>query len=135
MNITTKYSGPGKFYFNKIIDNIIKIGDLENTDKIILDYGCGEKILSKKLKNKSVLNYDINSLYSDYESIENLKFDIVIMNHILMYLNTKEIIDTFNKIKLLNPSCKFIIGIAKHNLLSKISKTLAFSFDAHKHTK
>ena len=134
MSITTKYRGPEKLYFYQIINNIIKIGNLKNTSKIILDYGCGEQILSKILLNKKILNYDSDLSYSDYKTIDNLKFDIVIMNHVLMYLSNSQIIDIFNKIKSLNPNCEFIIGVGKQNLISKIAKTLALNFNAHKLT-
>ena len=44
----TKYKGLKKIYFDKIIKEIIKIGNLQSTNSIILDYGCGEKRLEKK---------------------------------------------------------------------------------------
>ncbi len=46
----TKYKGFKKIYFDKIINEIIKIGNLQSTNSIILDYGCGEKRLEKKSK-------------------------------------------------------------------------------------
>ena len=38
-----------KVYFISIIKNIIKIADLEDTKKTILDFGCGQKILSTRI--------------------------------------------------------------------------------------
>ena len=64
-----------KVYFISIIKNIIKIADLDDTKKTILDFGCGQKILSKTLKNVKVLNYDIKEEFSDLKSYKNLKFD------------------------------------------------------------
>ena len=46
----TKYKGLKKIYFDKIIKEIITIGNLQSTNSIILDYGCGEKRLEKKSK-------------------------------------------------------------------------------------
>ena len=40
--LTTDYNKfPQKYYFISIAKNIIKIADLKNTNKIILDFGCG----------------------------------------------------------------------------------------------
>jgi len=135
MSIVTKYSGISSYYFNNIIDNIIKIGDLKNSKKIILDFGCGEKKLSTKLTNTKILNYDINPHYSDFNSFENLKFDLVIINHVLMYMSNVEIEELFNRFKKINPSCEFIIGIGKQNFLSRIAKNITFNFNAHKFSK
>ena len=61
-----------RVYFSSIINHIIGFADLRNTSKTILDFGCGEKILSKKLQNVNVLNYDIKPEYSDYKTYKNL---------------------------------------------------------------
>ena len=38
------YNGISGIYFANIISNIIKIGNLNETEKIILDFGCGIKM-------------------------------------------------------------------------------------------
>ena len=53
MSQVTKYKGFSKFYFIKILEEIIKIGSLRNSKKKILDYGCGEKYLEKLLKKNN----------------------------------------------------------------------------------
>ena len=35
------YKGIKKIYFKSIISNIIKIGNLNNKNEVILDFGCG----------------------------------------------------------------------------------------------
>jgi hypothetical protein len=132
--IITKYKGFQKIYFNKILLNIIKIGRLDLRNKKILDYGCGNRQLSKLL-NKKILNYDLNPHYSDFDSINNLKFDIVVINHVLMYLSVKEIKNLFLKIYSINKNAKLIIGVGKQNFLSKFLKILTLKFNAHKGTK
>ena len=83
---TTDYNKfPQKYYFESIAKNIIKIGNLKNTNKIILDFGCGQKIFSKILKDKKIINYDIKPEYTECETYEDHSFDIVIFNHVLMY--------------------------------------------------
>jgi len=132
--IITKYIGLQAIYFNKILLNIIKIGRLNFTNKKILDFGCGNKQLSKLL-NKKILNYDLNPNYSDFISIDNLKFDIVVINHVLMYLSVKEIKNLFFKIYSINKNVRLIVGVGKQNFLSIFLKILTLKFNAHKGTK
>ena len=81
------YHGIPNIYFTNIISNIIKIGNLNRTNKIILDFGCGSKILSKMLKNQKILNYDIDPNHTEHDDYTKLNFDIVVFNHVLMYIN------------------------------------------------
>ena len=37
---------------------IIEIAKLQNTSKTILDFGCGQKIFSRLLKNDKIINYE-----------------------------------------------------------------------------
>ena len=133
MGIVTHYKGVSKIYFDTIISNIIRIGNLE-TRNLILDYGCGEKRVEKKLKKK-ILNYDINPNYTDYNKIDNLHFKIVILNQVLMYLTLKEIYELFKKFYNINPKIEFVIGMGKQNLISKILAILSFNPNAHAGTK
>ena len=126
------YNGISGIYFKKIISNIIKIGNLDKTEKIILDFGCGSKILSKKLPENKILNYDINPDYAEYDDYRKLYFDIVVFNHVLMYMEKKEIISTFENIKKINQNCKFIIGMGKESLINKLAALASLNFTAHK---
>ena len=126
----TNYKGLKKFYFDKIISDIILTGNLKLSNKKVLDFGCGEKRLQYKLKKK-ILNYDINPIYSDFEDYNGLEFDIIVFNHVLMYLTQDEIKELFQKIYKKNPKCEFLIGIGKQNFLSKILKNITFNINAH----
>lgn len=128
------YNGIKGIYFSSVINNIIRIGNLNNSNKRVLDFGCGSKILSKRLGQKKVLNYDINPKYSDYDNYKNLNFDIVVFNHVLMYMDKDEIISTLQNIKEINKNCELIIGIGKEGLLNKVAATAALNFSAHKGT-
>ena len=125
------YKGLGRFYFRSVISNIIKIGNLDKTEKVILDFGCGSKILSKEIRGKKILNYDKNPQYTDHKDYKNLNFDIVVLNHVLMYMDEKEIELTFNTIRKINEKCEFIIGIGKGGFLNKLAAVLSFNFTAH----
>ena len=130
--LTTDYNKfPQKYYFVSVAKNIIKIADLENTNKIILDFGCGQKIFSKILKNNKIINYDIKPEYTECATYENLYFDIVIFNHVLMYIYPNEIGELLGKIKKINPNCEIILSMGKQNIISKIAMYLTFNFNYH----
>ena len=82
--------------------------------------------------DKKILNYDINPDYSEYNDYKKLYFDIVVFNHVLMYMEKKEIISTFENIKKINRNCELIIGIGKGGLMNKLAALLSLNFAAHK---
>ena len=134
--LTTDYNKfTQKYYFTSVAKNIIKIAQLQNTDKTILDFGCGQKIFSRLLQNHKIINYDIKPEYTECESYENLNFDIVIFNHVLMYVSPKDIEELLDKIKKINPNCELILSLGRQNLLSKIGMILSSLPNAHDNTR
>ena len=130
---TTNYSGISKFYFDKIISEIIFLGEINSSNKKILDFGCGEKRLETML-NKKIYNYDINPSYNEVDNLTSINFDIVVMNHVLMYLSRNQIEILFTKFISKNPNCEFLIGIGKQNYVSLIAKSITLNFKAHQGT-
>ena len=129
---TTDYNKfPQKYYFESIAKNIIKIGNLKNTNKIILDFGCGQKIFSKILKDKKIINYDIKPEYTECQTYEDYSFDIAIFNHVLMYLYPRQIEELLNKIKKIRPNCELVLSLGKQNIISKIAMYLTLNFNYH----
>ena len=125
------YKGIPNIYFKRIIFNIIKIGNLNKSNKIILDFGCGAKVLSQILQHQKVLNYDKNPNYTEHEDYKKLYFEIAVFNHVLMYMDRQEIISTFENIKKINKDCEFIIGISKESLINKLAAFASLNFSAH----
>jgi len=132
--VTNYNKFPQKYYFLSIIKEIIKIANLINTQKKILDFGCGNKIFSNILLNKKIINYDINPFYSEIKDYRNKKFDIVIFNHVLMYLKPKEIKKTLEKIKKLNPKSEIVVSLSRQNIFSKLAMIITLNFKAHEKT-
>ena len=130
MSQVTNYKGISKIYFEKILFEIIELASLNNNKKIILDYGCGKKQLSKLL-NKKILNYDIDPRYNEIDNLEILNYDTVIFNHVLMYFNPDEIDKLFKKMYEKNRNCEFVIGVGRQNIVSKLAKVFTFNFKAH----
>ena len=125
---------PQKYYFLSIVKEIIKISGLDRSDKIILDFGCGQKIFSKLLPGNKVLNFDINPLYSEIKDYKDYRFDLVIFNHVLMYLKPNEIGALLDTIKKNNPKCELIFSLSRQNLISKIAMFVTLNFTAHEKT-
>ena len=133
---TTDYSKiTEKYYFEYVAKKIIEIAKLQNTSKTILDFGCGQKVFSRLLKNDKIINYDTKPEYTECDSYENLHFDIVIFNHVLMHLYPYEIEELLDKIKRLNSNCEMILSLSKQNIISKIAMIATFNFSAHDDTK
>ena len=133
VDIITPYKGISKFYFEKIIDEIIKLGNLKS-EKKILDYGCGSKFLEKKL-GKKIYNYDLDPRYTELNKWNLYNFDIIILNHVLMYMDKEEFKKIITEIKKINPKCEVIIGLGKETILNKIAAFAALKFDYLKNTK
>ena len=133
--LTTHYDTSfSKYYFIKVAKEIIKIGDLENQNTI-LDYGCGEQIFSKLLTKPKIFNYDIKPEYSEVLNVtDHLNSDVVIFNHVWMYIPYEEINKILQDIKNANKNSKIILSMGKQNLLSKIAMVLAGKPNAHNNT-
>ena len=61
-----------RVYFRLKINKAIKLAGLKKED-IILDFGCGDGWLEKKLKNYKIYGYDINpekTFIKDYKKIK-----------------------------------------------------------------
>ena len=119
---TTSYSDfLTKHYFLKIAKEIIKISNLENQNTI-LDYGCGERIFSKLLIKPKIFNYDVKPEYNEVSNVkDHLNSDVVIFNHVWMYIPYDEIIKILSDIKSANRNSKIILSMGKQNFISKIA--------------
>lgn len=56
------------------------------------------KISSKKL-NRKIFNYDIDKNLTEIHRWEIYKYDIVVFNHVIMYMTKSEFIQIIKKIK------------------------------------
>jgi DNA-binding NtrC family response regulator len=134
IDITTPYKGLSKFYFEKIIDTIIIDGNLSKKNLNILDYGCGLKFLEKRL-NKKIFNYDIDKNLTEIFKWNTRAYDIVVLNHVIMYMSENEFFNLLKKIKNKNNKCKIIIGLGRESVLNKFLAYSMLRFDHLKNTK
>lgn len=107
-----------RLYFRKKIDISIKIAKLKKGD-IILDFGCGDGWLERKLKDFNIFGYDINpkkTFIKDYKKIKPTKiFCLDVFEHIPS-LEIKKIIENFKK---MNKRFDLIVSIPTGNLVSR----------------
>ena len=83
-NNTTQYGRIGGIYFRAILKKIIKIGNLNDSSKKVLDFGAGTGELKKILrnKNKNVINYDIVPELTETNDWTKEKFNVFVANQV-----------------------------------------------------
>ena len=117
---TTEYKGITRIYFYRILSTLIKLGNLKNTNKTILDFGCGYGMLKKLLPNSNVLGYDIVEKWSDVKNWEEVPFDIFVSNQTFCHLNENEVEKILKKIISLNPEAKIIVSMSRKSFINKL---------------
>jgi hypothetical protein len=137
MQNVTKSNFISKFYFNKIYQLIILIGDFKK-NKIILDFGCGLGELKKlniKKKNKStIINYDIITSLSDVKTYKNLNFDTIVFCQILCLLTPVKIMKLLSSLKDQNKNLEIIVAYSTQSLMNKVFAFLLGHSNAHDNT-
>ena len=124
------YCGPAKIYFNRILETIIKFGELKKEPGLILDFGCGRGYLKRKLKN-NVVGYDIISELSDIQNYHDLKPAQIILNNVLEHLYPEEIKNLLTEFQKMNPRAVLLVCLPTENWVSKIMMRLANFKNAH----
>ncbi len=125
------YRGFAKIYFNRILETLIKFGDLRNEPGLILDFGCGCGYLKRKLKNNNVVGYDIIPELSDIQDYCSLKPAQIVLNNVLEHLYSEEIKNLLVEFQQMNPQAILLVCLPTENWISKIMMRLANFKNAH----
>lgn len=128
------YIGLKKYYFYRILNTIVRIGDLRNRNIRILDFGCGAGKL-KKILGEKVINYDVIPEYSEIRDWTTAPFDLLVSNAVFYLFSEQELKYFLDKLYQVNPRVELLVAIARQNFLSKIGKFLLNQEDAHQGTK
>lgn len=128
------YTGLKGIYFYSILRTIIRIGDLDNHDVRILDYGCGTGKL-KSLLGKNVIGFDVIQELSEVPDWEKVDFNVMVANEVFYLFTEKELDKILDKLRLKNPNLKLIVGIARQSFPGKILKVITREPDAYSGTK
>ncbi|MCK4647416.1 hypothetical protein KAT24_00625 [Candidatus Pacearchaeota archaeon] len=105
-------------YFRAKVLLAIKLAKLKKTD-IILDFGCGEGWLEKKLKDYQIYGYDINpkkTFIKDYREIKPAKIFIL---DVFEHIPKKEIQKILDDFKKLNSKFVLIVSVPTENWISR----------------
>lgn len=137
--LTTEYKGITQFYFSKLLNTIIRIGDLERDNLNILDYGSGygviKKILNKRNKLVNVINFDIQPELTDISDWHNVDFNVVVANEVFYTFDPQELEELLQDFRKYNSKVEFVVGISKQSFLNNVGKVLFGKPDAHNLTK
>lgn len=125
------YRGFAKIYFERVLEIIIKFGNLRNEAGLILDYGCGVGHLKRKLADRNIVGYDIISKLSDVEDWHSLVPDKIVLSAVLEHLYTQEIKTLIDEFKKISPHADLIVSLPTENWISKIAMRLAGQKNAH----
>ena len=131
----TPYSGLSKFYFERLLKQIIKIGDLHKTESKILDFGCGIGELKRILGRENIIGYDVVPELSDVEDWRLVSFDILVANEVFYSFSEEDLDGLVAELKKVNPNLLLIVGISRQGWLNNIGKLLLGRSDAHSATK
>ena len=130
----TFYEGFTKFYFLRILNKIIKIGNLTRTNKMILDFGCGFGILKETLGSKKVINFDIVEELSDVKDWKTAEFEILVANQVFSSFNKNSLIELLNELRIYNHNLTVIVGTSRRGILNKIGMYISGRLDSHDST-
>jgi len=137
--MTTEYNGFVKIYFQKLLNSIIKIGDLDRDNLTILDYGAGygmiKKIMSIKNKTVTVINYDIKPELSDTLDWHKENFNVVVANEVFYTFDKEDLEQLLVEFKQYNVNIEVIVGISKQSFIKNIGKIIFGQQGAHNSTK
>ena len=114
----SRYKGIIGIYFNKVIDDIIKLGNLKEEEGLILDFGCGVSIIRDRLPHRNIIGYDIVPELSDIDDYKQLTPNKVISNAVCEHLTKKELEEVLNNFKKMNVQT-LVVGLPTENKLSK----------------
>ena len=124
------YKGINGIYFYRILNKIIKMGNLRKRQVKILDFGCGVGKLKTLLGDK-VINYDMLPDLSEIDDWKKAKFDVLVSNQVFHFFPEKELKQFLDELYGINPDVELIVGIARANLLSEIAIFLTGERQAH----
>ena len=131
----TKHGNISSIYFNNIFDNIIKCVELKkkNITKI-LDFGCGNGYLKKRLGNNKkikVIGYDIVRELSDVQNWKSVNFDYFVSCQVFTYFKKKKFENIIKYLRKNRFKSKVIVAITRQGWLNKLGAFILNEPEAH----
>lgn len=112
-----------KIYFRLKFNKIIKFAEL-NKNQLILDFGCGDKWLKKRLTDYNVIGYDINPKQTEIEDYRTIHPDKIFLIDVFEHLSLEKIREIIRDFKKMNPDFELITSIPTENWISRKIRVL-----------
>ena len=107
---TTEYGLISGIYFRKLLKTIIDIGEFNQRQLTVLDFGAGKgelKILiTKEYATVKVINYDIKKEFTEIEEWNNVNFDIIVCNEVFYTFEEEDLFKLMKDLKKHNQNFK-----------------------------
>lgn len=129
------HKGISGIYLNRIIDKVIKHGNLYREKGLILDFGCGHHHIKKRLPGKKIVGYDTEPSLSDVKDYRILKPEVIVCSGVFEYMTPVEANIVIRDFYQMNPRVKLVIAFSRTNRISKIAKAITGNSEAHQFHK
>ena len=107
-----------RFYFNRLINTAIKLANPKKSE-LILDFGCGNQYLNKKLPGYKIIGYDIVPEMSDIKDYTKVKPDLIFASMVFEHMPAEELNKTLkNFIKMSN--ARLLTVTPKENIIARL---------------
>jgi len=134
---TDAYEGIAGIYFNRLLDTLIDVGDLDRADVKILDFGAGYGFLKKRLSyaNCKITNYDIEKDLTEIDDWRHCDFDVMVANQVFYLFEADQLRGLLRELKEIKPDVELVVGISRQSILNNIGKVLLGKKEAHSGTR
>ena len=107
-----------RYFFRMKFEIIISFANLREND-IILDFGCGDKWLKKRLPRFNIIGYDINPKQTEIRDYRTIKPTKIFCLDVFEHIPAKEIEKIIENFKKMNNNFELIVSIPTGNFISR----------------
>ena len=125
------YKGIAGIYFRRVLQTIIRMGNLRKEAGLILDYGCGVGHLKHALPAKNVIGYDVLPELTEVKDYRKLKPSAIVCNAVLEHLTLEQLKKVIDDFKNMNKEALLITALPTENIVSRIGMVLTGYTEAH----
>jgi hypothetical protein len=101
------------------LENIIRLGALDNRAVRILDFGCGTSHLGQLLAGK-VIGYDIIPELGEISDWRMAQFDVVVANEVFYSFDARQLTHFLRELRMVNPHVELLVGISRQGLFKNV---------------
>ncbi|MBI2139355.1 methyltransferase domain-containing protein [Candidatus Woesearchaeota archaeon] len=125
------YTGIAGIYFRRVLNTIIRLGNLKSEEGLILDFGCGVGHLKRMLPGRNVVGYDLLPENTEIEDYRGLKPSVIVANGVFEHLTLPQLKEIIADFKKMNPGAILLTGLPTENWVSSVGMMLTGYTTAH----